>query len=92
MPLVRDQELFMFEQFEGVYFWMRDHAKPILCKVSDKVLRDRSARDGENASPSDTFVRHRLRIEMIVGEKYDEGYRADDLILVVSRDLTPFST
>ena len=38
---------------------------------------------------ADTFVRHRQRIEMIAGEKYDEGYRENDLILVLSKDLTP---
>jgi hypothetical protein len=52
-------------------------------------LRDRSARDGKNASETETFVRHRQRIELIAGEKYDEGHRANDLILVLSRDLTP---
>jgi hypothetical protein len=38
---------------------------------------------------ADTFVRHRQRIEMIAGEKYDLGHRANDLILVLSRDLAP---
>ena len=89
MPLVRDREQFEFERFEGVYFWMRDRANHVLCKVSHKALRDRSACDGGNASLADTFVRHRLCIEMIAGEKYDEGYRENDLILVLSKDLTP---
>jgi Protein of unknown function (DUF1488) len=89
MPLVRDREQFEFERFEGVYFWMRDQANHVLCKVSYEALRDRSACDGGNASLADTFARHRLRIEMIAGEKYNEGYRENDLILVLSKDLTP---
>ena len=89
MPLVRDQEHFEFARCEGVYFWMRDSAKQVLCKVSHEALRDRGARDGDNASLADTFVRHRQRIETIAGEKYDLGHRANDLILVLSRDLTP---
>ena len=89
MSLVRDREHFEFERFEGVYFWMRDRANHVLCKVSHEALRDRSARDGETASLPDTFVRHRQRIETIAGEKYDEGYRVNDLIMVLSRDLTP---
>src|ERR671930_482728 len=89
MPLVRDREQFEFERFEGVYFWMRDRANHVLCKVSHKALRDRSACDGGNASLADTFVRHRQRIEMIAGKKYDKGYRENDLILVLSKELTP---
>jgi Protein of unknown function (DUF1488) len=89
VPLVRDREHFEFERFEGVYFWMKDRANPVLCKVSHEALRDRSARDGESASLTDTFVRHRQRIEAIAGEKYDEGHKATDLIIVLSRDLTP---
>jgi hypothetical protein len=89
MPLIRDQDQFEFERFEGVYFWMKDGASHVLCKVSHEALRDRSARDGENASLPDTFVRHRHRIELIAGEKYDEGDKASDLIFVLSRDLTP---
>jgi hypothetical protein len=89
MPLVRDHEQFEFERFEGVYFWMRDCAKHVLCKVSHEALRDRCARDGEDGSLPDTFVRHRQRIEMIAGAKYDEGHEPNDLILVLSRDLTP---
>ena len=50
MPLIRDHEQFEFERFEGVYFWMRDDANHILCKVSHEALRDRSACDGEKAS------------------------------------------
>jgi hypothetical protein len=92
MPLVRDHEHFEFQRFQGVYFWMRDKAKHVLCKISHEALRDRSARDGENASLTDTFVRHRQQIEMIAGEKYDEGHRANALILVLSRDLTPLPT
>lgn len=89
MPLIRDHEQFEFERFEGVYFWMRDGANHVLCKVSHEALRDRSARDGESASLPDTFVRHRQRIELIAGEKYAEGHKANDLIFVLSRDLTP---
>jgi hypothetical protein len=89
MPLIRDHEQFEFERFEGVYFWMKDGADHVLCKVSHEALRDRSARDGENASLPDTFVRHRHRIELIAGEKYGEGHKANDLIVVLSRDLTP---
>src|ERR1700730_8190776 len=87
--MVRDREHFEFTRLEGVYFWMRDGAKHVLCKVSHEALRDRSARDGENASLSDTFVRHRQRIETIAGQKYHEAHRANDLILVLSRDLMP---
>jgi hypothetical protein len=89
MPLIRDHEQFEFERFEGVYFWMKDGADLVLCKVSHEALRDRSARDGENATLPDTFVRHRQRIELIAGEKYDEGHKVNDLIFVLSRDLTP---
>jgi hypothetical protein len=89
MPLIRDHEQFEFERFEGVYFWMRDGANHVLCKVSHEALRDRSARDGENATLPDTFVRHRQRIELIAGGKYDEGHKENDLIFVLSRDLTP---
>src|SRR5712691_4493958 len=89
MPLVRDHERFEFTRLEGVYFSMRDGANHVLCKVSHEALRDRSARDGENISLSDTFVRHRQRIEVIASEKYGEGHRANDLILVLSKDLTP---
>ena len=63
MPLVRDLEQFQFERFEGVYFWMKDGAEHVLCKVSHEALRDRSARDGADASLPDTFLRHRQRIE-----------------------------
>jgi hypothetical protein len=89
MPLIRDQEHFEFERFEGVYFWMKDGANHVLCKVSHEALRDRGARDGEDASLPDTFVRHRQRIELIAGEKYDEGHKVNDLIFVLSRDQTP---
>jgi len=89
MALVRDHEQFEFEQFQGVYFRMRDRASHVICKVSHEALRDRSARDGKNASETETFVRHRQRIELIAGEKYDEGHRANDLILVLRRDLMP---
>jgi hypothetical protein len=89
MPLVRDHERFEFTRLEGVYFSMRDGANRVLCKVSHEALRDRSARDGENIGLSDTFVRHRQRIEVIASEKYGEGHRANDLILVLSKDLTP---
>ena|SRR5436190_1187870 len=91
MPLVRDQERFEFERQQGVYFWMRDQATHVLCKVSHEALRDRSAHDGDKASLPDTFVRHRQRIEMLAGEKYDEGYRQNALILILSRDLTPLA-
>jgi len=89
MPLVRDHEQFAFTRLEGVYFWMRDGANHVLCKVSHEALRDRSARDGENTSLFDTFVRHRQRIEIIASEKFGEGHRANDLILVLSKVLTP---
>ena len=89
MPLVRDREQFEFERLEGVYFWMRDRANQILCKVSHEALRDRNASDGGNADLADTFIRHRLRIETIAGAKFDEGHRENDLIMVLSRDLTP---
>jgi Protein of unknown function (DUF1488) len=92
MPLVRDQEHFEFTRFEGIYFWMRDSATQILCKVSHEALRDRSAQDGGNASLPDTFIRHRQQIEMIAGAKYERGHRTNDLILVFSRELTPIPT
>jgi len=88
MSLVRHDERFRFERLEGVYFLMADGGVPILCKVSHEALRDRSARDGEAASLPDTFVRHRQRIETIAGEKYAQGHRPNDLILVLSWDLT----
>jgi hypothetical protein len=34
-------------------------------------------------------VRHRQRIEAIAGEKYAQGHRPNDLIIVLSRDLSP---
>ena len=92
MPLVRDREQFEVARLEGIYFSMRDGANHVLCKVSHEALRDRSARDGENTSLSDTFVRYRLRIEIIAGEKYDEGHRANDLILILSKDLASLPT
>ncbi len=87
MPLIRDQELFEFERFEGVYFWMKDGAEHVLCKVTHEALRDRSARDGADASLPDTFLRHRERIESIASEKY--AHRPNELILVLTRELTP---
>ncbi len=91
MSLIRHHEHFQFEPHEGIYFWMTDRATAahVLCKVSHEALRDRSARDGEAASPSDTFVRHRPRIEAIAGEIYARGHRTNDLIMVLSRDLSP---
>jgi hypothetical protein len=59
MGLVRDREQFEFERFDGVYFWMREDADQILCKVSHKALRDRNAHDGGDADLAATFVRHR---------------------------------
>jgi len=87
--LVRHDERFRFEQLDGVYFSMADAGTHVLCKVSHEALRDRSARDGERASLFDTFVRHRARIETIAGEKYAQGHRPNDLVLVLSRDLAP---
>jgi Protein of unknown function (DUF1488) len=89
MPLVRSHEQFEFERFEGVYFWMREGANHILCKVSHEDLRDRSARDGDDASLTDTFVRHRHRIEKIASENYDVADQPIDLVLVRGDDLTP---
>ncbi len=89
MPLIRDQEHFELTRYEGIYFWMRDSANQVLCKVSHEALRDRSAHDGENADLSDTFIRHRERIEMIAGTKYDKGYRKNELVIVLSCELTP---
>lgn len=87
--LVRHDERFRLEPLDGVYFSMTDAGTHVLCKVSHEALRDRSARDGEGASLPDTFVRHRERIERIAGEKYAQGHRANDLVLVLSRDLAP---
>ena len=89
MALVRHLEHFKFERFEGAYFWMADGPTQILCKVSHEALRDRSARDGEKASLPDTFVRHRQRIEAIAVEKYSQGHRPTDIVMVLSRDLAP---
>ena len=91
MPLVRGREQFEFERCDGVYFWMRDDAEQILCKVSHKALRDRNVQDGGDADLAATFVRHRLRIEMIAAAKYGERHRKNDLILILSKDLTPLS-
>ena len=87
--LVRHEERFRFERLDGVYFSMIDAGTHVLCKVSHEALRDRSARDGEGASLPDTFVRHRERIERIAEEKYAQGHRPNDLVLVLSRDLAP---
>jgi hypothetical protein len=89
MSLVRHDERFRFEKLDGVYFSMTDGGTHVLCKVSHEALRDRGARDGAGAAPPDTFVRHRERIEKIAGEKYAQGHRPDDLVLVLSRDLAP---
>ncbi len=89
MSLVRHDDRYRFEKFEGVYFWMTDGATNILCKVSHEALRDRSSHDGEAASLPDTFVRHRQRIEMIADKKHAQGHRPNDLILVLSGELTP---
>lgn len=89
MPLVSDDQTFRFERFEGVYFWMKDAGSPVLCKVSHEALRDCGLEDDDGASLSDTFVRHRKRIEAIAGEKYDRGHKPDDLVVVLSLDLTP---
>jgi Protein of unknown function (DUF1488) len=89
MSLVRHHEHFKFERSEGVYFWMTDGTNHILCKVSHEALRDRSARDGSAASLADTFVRHRTRIETIANDKYAQGHRPNDMILVLSNDLSP---
>jgi hypothetical protein len=89
MPLIRDHEQFEVTRLEGVYFSMRDGGTHVVCKVSHEALRDTSARDGENTSLSETFVRHRRLIEVIAGKKYDEGHRANDLILILSKDLVP---
>ena len=89
MSLVRHHEHFRFEPHEGVYFWMTDGITPILCKVSREALRDRSVRDGGKASLPDTFVRHRERIETIAVEKYALRRRPNDIVMVLTRDLTP---
>ena len=55
-----------------------------------KTQTDQNSKDDPHARClPDTFVRHRQRIEMLAGEKYDEGYRQNALILVLSKDLTP---
>ena len=74
---------------DGVYFWMTDGTNDVLCKVSHEALRDRSARDGEKASLTDTFVRHRQRIEAIAGEKFALRRQPTDIVMVPTRDLTP---
>ena len=91
MPLVRGRGQFEFERCDGVYFWMRDGAEQILCKISQKALRDRNVHDGGDPDLAATFVRHRLRVEMIAAAKYGERHRKNDLILILSKDLTPLS-
>ena len=91
MPLFRDCEQFEFQRFDGIYFWMRDCADQLLCKVSHEALRVRNDLDGGDADLVETFVRHRVRIEMIAGKKYDEGHQKKDLITILSKDLTPLS-
>jgi len=44
-----------------------------------------------DADLATTFVRHRLRIEIIAAAKYQERHRKNDLILILSKDLTPRS-
>lgn len=88
MPLVREDERFRFERFEGVYFWMNDTGRRVLCKVTHEALRDRSISDDGTSLP-DTFIRHRQRIEAIAAEKYDCGYEPNALVVVLSQDLTP---
>jgi Protein of unknown function (DUF1488) len=87
MPIFRDREQFEFQRFEGLYFWMRDCADQFLCKVSDEALRVRNRLDGGDGDLVATFVRHRVRIEMVAGKKYDESHRKNGLILVLSKDL-----
>lgn len=89
MALIRDQEDFKFERHEGVYFWMKDGTAQVLCKISHEALRDRSARDGDGESLPDTFVRHRERIESIADEKYRRGHQPNNLVLILSKDLSP---
>jgi hypothetical protein len=75
MPLFRDREQFEFQRSDGIYFWMKDGADQVLCKVSQKALRVRNGLDGGDADLAATFVRHRVRVEMVAGKKYDEGHR-----------------
>lgn len=70
---------------------MRDDAEQILCKVSQKALRDRNVQDGGDGDLTATFVRHRLHIEMTAAAKYEECHRKNDLILILSKDLMPLS-
>jgi len=91
MPLIRDHEHYEFERFQGVYFWMKDGTVHILCMVSHEALRDRSALDGEDASLPDTFERHRQRIETLAGAKYEQGHKPNDLVVVLSKDLSPLA-
>ena len=37
MPLARSQEQFEFERFDGIYFWMRDRAKYVVCNVTREL-------------------------------------------------------
>lgn len=89
MPLIRDQEMFEFERFEGVYFWMRDGSSPVLCKVSHDALRHLAAGDGEDRSLENTFVHHRARIESIAGENYDKGPIIGEVLLIHSEQVMP---
>jgi uncharacterized protein DUF1488 len=90
MPLVRETEAFDFVRFEGIFFWMLDDKKPVLCKVAHEALRDRSARDGTGADEVATFARHRERVERIASMSYDIGMgNADSVVVVPTGKLTP---
>ena len=90
MPLVRETKAFDFVRFEGIFFWMLDDKKPVLCKVAHEALRDRSARDGTGADEVATFARHRERVERIASMSYDIGMgRTGSLLVVSTRELTP---
>ena len=90
MPLVRETETFDFVRFEGIFFWMLDNKKPVLCKVAHEALRDRSAMDGTGADDVATFARHREHVERIASRSYDIGMgHAGSVVVVSTGELTP---
>ena len=78
MPLVRDHEQFEFERFDAVYFWMRDGANHVLCKVSHEALRERTARDGEDAMlmPSQEFFKSLLVFALCTPDQFPVVHNA----------------
>ena len=95
MPLTRHREAYSANRLNAVVFWMQDETdteRTVLCKVSYEALRDRAAADGDGLSASETFERHRDRIEKIASDRYDvanldAGDRDGAEIIVRSQEL-----